>query len=58
MTKHVTYTEEPLQMGKRVKDFLPPPNTLVKIENTLKVKEKIDISKLTVKTQDTNKPLT
>src|SRR5947207_1227752 len=34
MNKQTDYTDEPLQIGERVKDFLPPPNELVKREET------------------------
>jgi hypothetical protein len=37
MSKHIEYTDEPLQIGERVKDFLPPPSELVKREETVKV---------------------
>jgi hypothetical protein len=37
MRKKIKYTDEPMQIGKRVKDFLPPPSQLVKREATTKV---------------------
>lgn len=37
MKKKIKYTDEPLQMGERVPDFLPPPSKLVKRESTAKV---------------------
>ena len=37
MSKKIKYTDEPLQMGERVPDFLPPPSKLVKRETTAKV---------------------
>ena len=37
MSKKIKYTDEPLTMGERVKDFLPPPSQLVKRERTVKV---------------------
>ena len=37
MSKKIRYTDEPLQMGERVPDFLPPPAQLAKRESTAKV---------------------
>jgi predicted DNA binding CopG/RHH family protein len=37
MKKTIIYTDEPLQFGERVKDFLPPPDQLVKREETIKI---------------------
>ena len=37
MSKKIKYTDEPLKMGERVKDFLPPPSKLVKRHETVKV---------------------
>jgi predicted DNA binding CopG/RHH family protein len=37
MSAQDDYTDEPLQIGERVKDFLPPPSELVKREDTVKV---------------------
>jgi len=37
MSEQTDYTDEPLQIGERVKDFLPPPSQLVKREETVKV---------------------
>ena len=37
MSKKIKYTDEPLRMGERVTDFLPPPSQLVKREKTVKV---------------------
>jgi predicted DNA binding CopG/RHH family protein len=37
MSKRTKYTDEKLQMGERVVDFLPSPSKLVKRESTAKV---------------------
>lgn len=37
MSKKITYTDEPLQFGERVADFLPPPDQLVKRDETVKI---------------------
>ena len=37
MKKKIKYTDEPMEMGERVKDFLPPPSKLVKREATAKI---------------------
>jgi hypothetical protein len=37
MKKKIRYTDDPLKMGGRVVDFLPPPSQLVKREKTVKV---------------------
>jgi predicted DNA binding CopG/RHH family protein len=37
MSKKIKYTDEPLQIGERVTDFLPPPSKLVKREAMAKV---------------------
>lgn len=37
MNRQTDYTDEPLQIGERVKDFLPLPSKLVKREETVKV---------------------
>ena len=37
MSKKIKYTDEPLLMGERVPDFLPPPSQLVKRKSTAKV---------------------
>ncbi len=37
MSKKIKYTSEPMKIGERVPDFLPPPSKLVKRENTVKV---------------------
>ena len=37
MNKKIKYTDEPLKLGERVVDFLPPPSKLVKRESTAKV---------------------
>ena len=37
MRKKIRYTDEPLKIGERVKDFLPPLSQLVKREKTVKV---------------------
>lgn len=37
MKKKITYTDEPLAMGEKVDDFLPPSGQLIKREPTTKV---------------------
>jgi hypothetical protein len=37
MSRQTDYTDEPLQIGERIKDFLPLPSELIKREATLKV---------------------
>ncbi|MDP1772659.1 MAG: hypothetical protein Q8L15_10275 [Methylobacter sp.] len=37
MSKKTIYTDEPLAMGERVADFLPPPSELVKRDATVKI---------------------
>jgi predicted DNA binding CopG/RHH family protein len=37
MSKQTDYTDEPLEIGEQVKDFLPPPSELVKRKGTVKV---------------------
>ncbi len=37
MNKKIIYSDESLNMGERVTDFLPPPSELVKREPTVKV---------------------
>lgn len=37
MSKKIKYTDEPMELGKRVKDFLPPPHLLVPKDDTIKV---------------------
>jgi predicted DNA binding CopG/RHH family protein len=37
MSRRIKYTDEPIRMGARVKDFLPPPSQLVKRPETVKV---------------------
>jgi predicted DNA binding CopG/RHH family protein len=37
MNRKIKYTDEVMKMGERVKDFLPPPGSLVKKEPTVKV---------------------
>ena len=37
MNKKTIYTDEPLEMGERITDFLPPPSQLVKREATVKI---------------------
>jgi predicted DNA binding CopG/RHH family protein len=37
MKKKIVYTDDPIQLGKRIKDFLPPPGQLVKRVQTVKV---------------------
>ena len=37
MSRKIRYTNEPVKMGARMRDFLPPPARLVKREKTVKV---------------------
>jgi predicted DNA binding CopG/RHH family protein len=37
MSGKIKYTDEPIKLGARVKDFLPPPSQLVKRPETVKV---------------------
>ena len=37
MKKKIKYTDEPMEIGERVPDFLPPPSKLVVREKTAKV---------------------
>lgn len=37
MSEQTDYTDEPLQIGERVTDFLPSPSELIKREETVKV---------------------
>jgi hypothetical protein len=37
MSSKTDYTDEPLQIGERVEDFLPPPSKLVKRQKTVTV---------------------
>lgn len=37
MSRKTRYTDEPMKAGKRVKDFLPPPEELAFKEDTVKV---------------------
>ena len=37
MKKKIKYTDEPMEIGERVPDFLPPPSKLVLREKTAKV---------------------
>jgi predicted DNA binding CopG/RHH family protein len=37
MSRKTGYSDKPLKMGERVRDFLPPPSKLVKREKTVKV---------------------
>ena len=37
MNKKIKYTDEPMKIGKRIRDFLPPPSELVKRPETVKV---------------------
>lgn len=51
MKKKITYTNEPMKVGERVIDFLPPPSQLVKRDETVKVtleltRESLDFFKL------------
>ncbi len=37
MKKKITYTNEPIKLGKTVKDFLPPPGELALRDKTVRV---------------------
>ena len=37
MSRKMKYTDQPIELGERVTDFLPPPSKLVKRSETLKV---------------------
>ena len=37
MSKEIIYTDEPLEFGEEVRDFLPPPSELVLKEEQVKV---------------------
>lgn len=37
MRRKIEYTDEPIELGERMKDFLPPPSKLVKRSPTVKV---------------------
>ncbi len=37
MRRKIKYTDEPIELGERVKDVLPPPSKLVKRSETVKV---------------------
>ena len=37
MKKKIKYTDEPMEVGRRAKDFLPPPELLVLREEGVKV---------------------
>jgi predicted DNA binding CopG/RHH family protein len=37
MSRKTEYTDKPIELGERVKDFLPPPSKLVKRSETVKV---------------------
>ncbi len=37
MSRKTKYTDEPIELGERVKDFLPPPSKLVKRSQMVKV---------------------
>lgn len=50
MKKHIHYTDEPLELGEAVVDFLPPPSKLVARPETVKItldlnKESVDFFK-------------
>ncbi len=54
MSKKINYTDEPMQIGKRVVDFLPPADQLVKRSDTVKItleltRESLDFFKLQAK---------
>jgi predicted DNA binding CopG/RHH family protein len=46
MKKKIIYTDEPLAMGEKLDDFLPPPAELVKRETTVKIALEISQSSL------------
>ncbi len=46
MKKKIIYTDEPLAMGEKVDDFLPPPIELLKREATVKIALEISQSSL------------
>ncbi|MFZ2725950.1 MAG: hypothetical protein WAX77_06870 [Methylococcaceae bacterium] len=46
MKKKIIYTDEPLAMGEKVDDFLPPPSQLIKREATVKIALEINLSSL------------
>lgn len=53
-TRKTPYTDQPLKLGKRVKDFLPPPSMLVAKEDNVRVtlalsRESIDFFKQAAK---------
>ena len=37
MSKKIKYTDEPMSLGERIPDFLPPPSKLVQREPTTKI---------------------
>jgi len=37
MSRKTRYTDEPMEIGEQVKDFLPPPGKLIRREKTVKV---------------------
>ena len=37
MKKKIVYTDEPIKLGKTVKDFLPPPGELALREKTVRI---------------------
>ena len=37
MNQKIKYTDEPIKLGKRLADFLPPPAQLVRKEATVKI---------------------
>jgi hypothetical protein len=41
MSEQTDYTDEPLQIGERVRDFLPSPRQLVKREETVKLTDSL-----------------
>jgi len=46
MKKRTIYTAEPLAMGEKVNDFLPPSSQLIKLETTVKIALEINQSSL------------
>lgn len=54
MGKKIVYTDEPMKIGKMLEDFLPPPDQLVKRNDTVKItleltRESLDFFKLQAK---------
>lgn len=56
MSKKTQYTDEPISLGERVDDFLPPPHELVPSSDTVKItlnlnRESLDFFKRTSREQ-------